>query len=86
MVSIADIEAAQARISGIVKQTPIFESRLLNCMSKELFLNVLLPIHQETMRKQWPLPVGNLAFLFQFTVQTLFHPSKRRQLSFMAPR
>ena len=30
MVSIADIEAAQARISGIVKQTPIFESRLLN--------------------------------------------------------
>ena len=30
MVSIADIEAAQTRISGIVKQTPIFESRLLN--------------------------------------------------------
>ncbi|MFQ3251084.1 serine/threonine dehydratase [Glaciecola sp.] len=30
MVSIADIEAAQARISSIVKQTPIYESRLLN--------------------------------------------------------
>jgi threonine dehydratase len=30
MISIADIEAAQARISTIVKQTPIFESRLLN--------------------------------------------------------
>jgi threonine dehydratase len=30
MVSIADIEAAQTRISSIVKETPIFESRLLN--------------------------------------------------------
>jgi threonine dehydratase len=30
MISIADIEAAQTRISKIVKQTPIFESRLLN--------------------------------------------------------
>ncbi len=30
MVTIADIEAAQKRISSIVKQTPIFESRLLN--------------------------------------------------------
>lgn len=30
MLSITDIEAAQTRISGIVKQTPIFESRLLN--------------------------------------------------------
>lgn len=30
MISIADIEAAQIRIKSIVKQTPIFESRLLN--------------------------------------------------------
>lgn len=30
MASIADIEAAQVRISSIVKQTPIYESRLLN--------------------------------------------------------
>ena len=30
MTTIADIEAAQARISSIVKQTPIYESRLLN--------------------------------------------------------
>ncbi|MFT5543036.1 MAG: threonine dehydratase [Glaciecola sp.] len=30
MISIADIEAAQVRIRSIVKETPIFESRLLN--------------------------------------------------------